>query len=113
MFSDSISECIDKLIKRYLCYDDYSFHYREELIDALSHLYYILYKLDIPPGFEENLPIGVFKNWAINSIDEAVFQKANCESCLEDCAYCEGCIRFKKNIEHFKQENNVAELNNN
>jgi len=113
MFSDSIFECTSKLIKEYLWYDDYSFHYREELIDALSHLYSILYKLDIHPTLEEDLPIGVFKMWAINSIEKAVFQKANCESCLEDCAYCEGCIRFKKNIENFKQENNVAELNNN
>ena len=35
-----------------------------------------------PPGFEENLHIGVFKNWAKNSIEKAVFQKANCESCF-------------------------------
>ena len=82
MFSDSIFEYIDKLIKEYLSYDDYSFHYKKELIDALSHLYSILYKLDIPPGFEENLHIAVFKNWAKNSIEKAVFQKANCESCF-------------------------------
>jgi hypothetical protein len=113
MFSDSISECTSTLIKEYLWYDDYSFNYKEELIEALSHLYSILYKLDIPPGLEEDLPIGVFKMWAINSIEKAVFQKANCDGCLEECVYCEGCIRFKKNIEHFKQENRVTELNNN
>jgi hypothetical protein len=108
MFSDSISECISNLIKEYLRYDDYSFHYREELINALSHLYSILYKLDCnPDGRRENLPIGVFKIWAINSIEKAVFQKEYCESCLEECTYCDGCLTFKKNIEHFKQENRI------
>ena len=107
MFSDSISECVSKLIKQYLWYDDYSFHYREELIDALTHLYSILYKLDSHPDSVENLPIGVFKIWATNSIEKAVFQKANCESCLKEYTYCDGCLRFKKNIEHFKQENRL------
>lgn len=113
MFSDSVHECISQLIKEYLWYDDYSFYYKEQLINALSHLYSILYKLDIPPGLEEDLPIGVFKIWATNSIEKAVFQKENCDGCLEEYSYCDGCIRFKKNIEHFKQENRIAELNNN
>lgn len=64
MFSDSIHECISTLIEEYLNYDDYSFYYKEQLINALSHLYSILYKLDIPPGLEEDLHIGIFKIWA-------------------------------------------------
>lgn len=113
MFSDSIHECISTLIEEYLNYDNYSFYYKEQLINALSHLYSILYKLDIPPGLEEDLPIGVFKIWAKKSLDEAVFKKANCDSCLEDCSYCERCIIFKKNIEDFKREHNIQRQNNN
>lgn len=61
MFSDSIFEYIDKLIKEYLSYDDYSFHYKKELIDALSHLYSILYKLDIPPWIRRELTYRSFQ----------------------------------------------------
>lgn len=104
MFSDDIHELISKLCNQYLFYDNYSFIYKEQVINALAHLHSILYKLDVPIPYQEDLPIGVFKILAQNQIEKKVFQKANCILCLTAWSYCDGCRRFEKTIDDFKEE---------
>ena len=105
MFSDSIFESIQQIIESYLKYDNYSFYYREEVLKGLTHLFSILYKLDSPDP--KKLPIQVFRIWAENELDKAVFQKSNCDDCLEN-GYCEDCEKFDQNMEDFKRLANVS-----